>query len=130
MAGQRVLIVEDDSRLGEILSRALTRRGHAVRLVGLVAEGREAMGQWPPDVLLLDIDLPDGAGWELLRDSETATERAVVVVMSAGQPARRRIEQFRPFCVLTKPFAIDTLLGVIERAGEAETIAADEFGVR
>ena len=40
--------------------------------------------------------------------------------MSAGQPSRRRMEQCRPACFLGKPFAIDTLLAIVDRVGAAE----------
>jgi DNA-binding NtrC family response regulator len=119
MDGCNVLIVEDDRRLGEILARALERRGHSVRLADSVAAARAALNQERPCVLLLDIDLPDATGWEVLRDGLAVSAPTRVIVMSAGQAARRRMEQFHPFCFLSKPFAIDTLLGLIEQA-EAE----------
>jgi DNA-binding response OmpR family regulator len=124
MAYRSILIVEDDARLRSILARALERTGHSVQPVGTLAEARAALAAAAPDVLLLDIDLPDGSGWELLDDPERGG--SAVVVMSAGQPSRRRLEQWRPSCFLGKPFAIDTLLAVIDRAGaEGEPGAAD-----
>jgi two-component system nitrogen regulation response regulator GlnG len=125
MDGCDVLIVEDDRRLSEILARALERRGHPVRLAGSVAAARAALNQARPSVLLLDIDLPDGTGWELLREGDAVSAPTRVIVMSAGQPARRRMEQFHPFCFLSKPFAIDTLLGLIEQA-EVESATGND----
>jgi DNA-binding response OmpR family regulator len=111
MGGRAILIVEDDARLGGILLRALERRGHTVRLVTSVADAQRALAAGRPDALLLDIDLPDGTGWELLDGFAAAGS---VIVMSAGQPARRRLDEFQPMCFLSKPFAIDTLLALVE----------------
>jgi DNA-binding NtrC family response regulator len=119
MANRSILIVEDDARLQTVLARALERGGHSVRAAGTLAEARAALAAAAPEILLLDVDLPDGSGWELLEDSGPAAYGAVVV-MSAGQPSRRRMQQVQPDCFLSKPFAIDTLLEVIDRAGAPE----------
>jgi DNA-binding NtrC family response regulator len=118
MSSQNILIVEDDAHLRSILARVLERRGHVARVAGTVAEAREALEADRPDVLLLDIDLPDDTGWELLR-GDAADLAAATIVMSAGQPPRRRLEEFRPSCFLNKPFALDTLLDLIEQTGGA-----------
>jgi DNA-binding NtrC family response regulator len=126
MAGRGILVVEDDRRLGTVLVRALERHGYAVRLAGSLAEARAALAVTTPDVILLDVDLPDGTGWELL-DGTTGSDRAsIVIVMSAGQPARRRLAQYQPYCFLSKPFAIDTLLELIEHADSIEATAVNE----
>lgn len=117
MPTRTVLIVEDDERLGHVIQRSLEHAGHAVRLVTTVAATRLALAETRPEVLLLDVDLPDGTGWEVLRERPDAA--GVVVVMSAGQPARRRLEEFRSAWFLGKPFAIDALLDLIDRGDAA-----------
>jgi two-component system nitrogen regulation response regulator GlnG len=119
MANRSILIVEDDAHLRTILARALERGGHSVRATGTLAQARAALAATTPEVLLLDIDLPDGAGWELL-DDQAPPGAGAVVVMSAGQPSRRRMQQYQSACFLGKPFAIDTLLEVVERMGASE----------
>jgi DNA-binding response OmpR family regulator len=125
MAARTVLIVEDDDRLGHVVQRSLERAGHSVRLVATGAAARVALAEARPEVLLLDVDLPDGTGWEVLRERPDAA--GVIVVMSAGQPARRRLEEFRSACFLGKPFAIDALLDLIAR-GDAMDAAVDDRG--
>jgi DNA-binding NtrC family response regulator len=119
MANRNIRIIEDDAHLRTILARALERGGHSVRLAGTLAEARSALAVAAPEVLLLDVDLPDGAGWELLDEPGPACDGAVVV-MSAGQPSRRRMQQCQPTCFLGKPFAIETLLEIVDRAGATE----------
>lgn len=113
-----VLIVEDDLWLGGILVRSLERLGLRADLAATLAEARNALAGMTPDILLLDVDLPDGAGWELLRERQAPVAGAVIV-MSAGQPARRRLAEFQPYCFLGKPFALDALLTIIDQAGAA-----------
>jgi DNA-binding response OmpR family regulator len=60
---------------------------------------------------LLDIDLPDGSGWEVLRGLRTAGHSDVpVIVMSALRPNPRLCKDLRPTGVLEKPFPMEALL--------------------
>jgi DNA-binding response OmpR family regulator len=128
MVTRTVLIVEDDDHLGSILLRSIGRLGHAVQLAPTLAEARRALAAMTPEVLLLDVDLPDGTGWELLREQPAAA--SAIIVMSAGQPARRRLAEFPAASFLNKPFAMDTLLDLIERGGASATDAgAEDSGV-
>jgi DNA-binding response OmpR family regulator len=57
-----VLIVEDDALIASSLARALTAEGYAARTAGSVADGRTAIEEERPDLVLLDLGLPDGDG--------------------------------------------------------------------
>ena len=61
----RLLIVEDEAGLVSALQVALRREGYAVDQARTVAEAREKLGLNPYDVVLLDITLPDGTGFDL-----------------------------------------------------------------
>lgn len=79
----RVLVV--DARGGsETLQEALRRGGHDVRAAGAVAQARAAARGWAPDLLLTDLDLPDGDG-VAVADAFPATPAVVL----AGCPAER-----------------------------------------
>src|SRR4029077_5915304 len=64
---RHVLLVEDDASLCQVIGRNLARRGLEVRTVPSVNDALRAVAQMRPDLLLLDINLPDRSGWELLR---------------------------------------------------------------
>ena len=116
IAGQQVLLVEDDPRLGAVLERVLGRRGHAVRLVRFGAEARAALAHDLPDILVLDINLPDETGWDVLRWLRARDGRQPrVVVLTAAWPPRERLAELAPDAVLTKPFPIEALERLIER---------------
>jgi DNA-binding response OmpR family regulator len=121
----QALIVEDENPLRRILTLNLARRGYNV----VEADTGEAAldvlrvaaaAQLPFDLILLDINLPDLSGWDVLRrlcnDSTLATRPPpAVIVMTALRPHEKRIAEFHPNAVLLKPFPIDALLRLSER---------------
>jgi DNA-binding response OmpR family regulator len=68
------------------------------------------------DLMLLDINLPDGTGWDVLRQLRMTGNSLPVVVLSAVPPNPVRVREFRPFGVLHKPFPIDALLRLTRSA--------------
>src|SRR5690348_2794081 len=58
-AGRRILIVEDSDQLGEIMAAILRMNGHTVRRVETLKEAKDAIEEEKPEVLLLDLSLPD-----------------------------------------------------------------------
>ena len=68
--GPTVLLVEDDATFSELVERHLRAHGYTVAVVGSVAEATrwlDTAADSPPGVVLLDINLPDASGWELIR---------------------------------------------------------------
>ncbi len=115
--------MEDDERLQSILTLSLERRGHEVRKARFGAEARELLRLAMPSVLVIDINLPDETGWDVLRwlrDQPGAKPR--VIVLSAARPTQNRVNDLMPFGVLTKPFPIDALTRLVE---DEATAAAD-----
>jgi DNA-binding response OmpR family regulator len=116
---QRVLLVEDELRLGESIQRGIARHGHDVELVRDCASAIDAGLRGDYDVLVLDINLPDAAGWQLLTVLDAAQRRPRTVVLSAIPPSAARVREFAPVSVLEKPFPIDALLRLIEQPNGA-----------
>lgn len=111
---RNVLIVEDDSALVHAIERNLVVRGYATKSATTVAEALSALEKSCPALLLLDIDLPDGSGWEVLRALRGAgCEDTRVIVMSALRPNARLAKELRCVAVLEKPFPIASLLRIV-----------------
>ena len=121
MSTKNIILVEDDDRLQSILARCLGKRGHEVRSARLGAEARQLIANRMPGVLILDINLPDETGWEILRWlREQPGVHPRVIVLTAFRPQQTRIADLAPDAILTKPFPIDALTRLVEE----ETVEA------
>jgi DNA-binding response OmpR family regulator len=111
----RVLLVDDEPPIVTVLATTLRAHGHEVRTAGSAEDALLALTEEVPDVMLLDINLPDLTGWELLRRlSPVDRQRVPVIVFSASPLAPSRVDEFKPAGVLTKPFPVDALLRLID----------------
>jgi two-component system KDP operon response regulator KdpE len=109
-----ILVIEDDPSLLRSVSRNLTARGYVTRGVMTVAEAIAAIHEEIPSLVIADIDLPDGSGWEVLRALRDAGHAEVkAIVMSALRPNPRLAEELGVAGTLEKPFPIDSLLRLV-----------------
>lgn len=112
-----LLLVEDEEPLRRILARNLSRRGYRVAEAGSAADAIAALRAGNSfDALLLDVNLPDQTGWDVLRALKAANADAPpVVVLTAVRPMRQRLDEFHPAAVLLKPFPVDALVRLVGR---------------
>lgn len=110
-----ILIVEDELPLRRIIARNLTNRGHSVREATTAAEAINALREGRPDLLLLDINLPDLTGWDVLRDLRQRGVEVPTIIVSAVRVSQKRLTEFRPLAYLPKPFPIEALLRLVEQ---------------
>lgn len=118
-----ILLVDDETRLRQAIARSLTARGHRVDEARSCREALSAVSRQRYDLLLLDVNLPDATGWDVLRDLRASGASIPAVVLSAVPPSASRIREFRPLGVLHKPFPIDALLRLVRQAEENATPA-------
>jgi len=117
----RVLVVEDDPQLRRIIVGNLTARGHTVREAADVATALTELRAEQPDLLVLDVNLPDRTGWDVLREADLPPE-VRVLMLTAVPVSPRRLAEFRPVAYLPKPFPLEALL----RLAENTTRCVDE----
>ena len=77
-----VLLVEDDAPTSWRLQDALARAGYQVRAAATLAEARTALAQGAPKVLLTDLQLPDGHGIDLIRETRERFPDTEIMVIS------------------------------------------------
>jgi two-component system KDP operon response regulator KdpE len=82
-----LLIVEDDGRIREALHRALSARGHVVRTAGTGLAGLQETVDDPPDVVVLDLGLPDVDGRQLLSMLRAVSAVPVIVATARDDEA-------------------------------------------
>jgi DNA-binding response OmpR family regulator len=109
-----ILVVEDEATLRQVITRNLEARGHAVRGAETATEALRHLSDWTPDLMLLDINLPDRSGWDVLRELRERGVRVPSVIVSAVRVSPARLEEFQPVGYLPKPFPLDALLRLVD----------------
>jgi two-component system, OmpR family, response regulator RegX3 len=89
MARTRVLLIEDEESIHEPLAAALDREGFAAEVATTAAEGLERFRSRPPDLVLLDVMLPDGDGRDVLREIRRTSRTPVVMLTARGEEMDR-----------------------------------------
>jgi DNA-binding NtrC family response regulator len=104
MARPRALIVDDDLEVVQVLAEFVKREGFVASVASTIGQAREEMAANPPDILLVDIQLPDGSGLDLLDGLDAASDPEVVLITgnasveTAVDALRRGVTDY-----LTKP---------------------------
>jgi len=113
-----LLVVEDDDKLARSMGRFFSQRGFVVRLVGTKAGAQAALGERAPDVVILDVHLPDGSGLDVLEHlrQEGATIPAIVMTADDSLAVRERAERLGVAAFLTKPVQPLELLHILQQA--------------
>ncbi|MCU0687253.1 MAG: response regulator transcription factor [Polyangiaceae bacterium] len=108
----KVLVVEDDPQLAELLGRVLTEEGHAADFCRTLGEARAGTAAQSYDALILDWMLPDGEGLTLCEELRKAQVFTPVLMLTARGEVQDRVLGLRTGAddYLTKPFDIDELL--------------------
>jgi len=117
---KRVLCIEDHPEMIELIRVILGRKGFAVTGAAGGREGLQALEGDPPDLVLLDLMMPDIDGWEVyrqMRASDRLKEVPVIAVTAKAQEIDRvlglHIAGMDDF--ITKPFGPDELISSVER---------------
>lgn len=127
MPGARILLVEDDAVLRALLQRNLEARQHQVCVAVDAQSALTSLRAGPFDLVILDINLPDQTGWEVLRGglregcfqaqaSDDETAPLPVVVVSAVRISLARLKEFPLLAYLPKPFPLESLFRLAEEA--------------
>lgn len=125
---RRVLLVEGEYLVAMGISVALEAAGHNLRLASNLDQALLALAEFKPEVLVCDLNLPDGSGWDILRavsqDGEGATAPGIPVIILSGlamdPQAARPAAVPAPWAVLNKPVERKMLLDCIARAVAAK----------
>ncbi len=113
----QVLVVEDDRSIREMICRALVLEGFSVRTAVSLSEAAAMVAHATPDLMLLDLGLPDGDGVALLQRIRVAHNFAVLVVSARHQEAQKvQLLDAGADDYLVKPFSVVELLARIRVA--------------
>jgi two-component system response regulator PilR (NtrC family) len=115
---KRVLIVDDELSMREMLAILLKKEGLDVRSAASRAEAARTLGEGPVDLVLTDVKLPDGDGLEILRQVKAAAPATPVVVMTAFGTTEMAVgaRKLGAEAYILKPFDVDELRIVVRDA--------------
>jgi two-component system response regulator RegX3 len=114
MSRRRILLVEDEESISEPLAAALQRDGFAPDVAATGAEGLEAFRTRSPDLVLLDVMLPDGDGRDVLREIRGTSRVPVIMLTARGEEMDRIIGlELGADDYVAKPFSAAELIARI-----------------
>jgi DNA-binding NtrC family response regulator len=126
---RRILVVDDDRTLQRALRSALSRDGSEVRGCASARSARALLASWTPDLVLLDVTLPDGTGFDVLDALRAGSPTPLVVAISgtATPDQSFRLARLGVRHYLAKPFGVAEVREAIRRAAEEAPELAAEF---
>jgi two-component system, NtrC family, nitrogen regulation response regulator NtrX len=124
----QILVVDDEVGIRELLSEILRDEGHQVRLAQNAGEARQIRGRLRPDLVLLDIWMPDTDGITLLKEWASTGQLTMPVVMMSGHGTiDTAVEATRigAYAFLEKPIALQKLLSTVGTALRQGTLKSN-----
>lgn len=111
MTQKKILIVDDDTYLRELIADFLTMKGFIVLQAADGRKGLEAIKKEQPDLVLLDLVMPHMNGLELLAQLGDAATRPIIIMMSGNheEEAAREAIRLGAYDYLTKPVSLEDL---------------------
>jgi DNA-binding response OmpR family regulator len=112
-----ILAIEDDRTVGMVLQHVLETAGHDVEVVRGITAGRGAMERGDYDLVLLDVNLPDGNGLDFLRQIREELGRRTPVVVLSGMRQEDSVVRGLKLGAddyVTKPFSPPELLARVD----------------
>lgn len=116
----RVLVVDDDDAIRQLIQMALEGSGYEVATAEDGQEALAAVRAAPPRIILLDMRMPVMDGWAFTRAyRETPPPHAPIVVLTAARDAGEYASDVDADAFLAKPFNLRELLGLVDRLAQA-----------
>jgi two-component system KDP operon response regulator KdpE len=115
--GARILVVDDETAIVRVVRANLARHGFQVETVGSGEAALERLGGYHPDLILLDLGLPDGDGSQVIREVRVHSNLPIIV-LSVRDAERDKVAALDLGAddYLTKPFGVDELLARVRVA--------------
>jgi DNA-binding NtrC family response regulator len=118
MSGPRLLIIDDEASLRDMLAFFFHKRGFEVLTASNYAEGEASALRSSPDLILCDIKMPDGNGLDLLRKVKSESAKTPMIMITAHTSTKDAIDAMKTGAVdyIAKPFDVEELGLIVDRA--------------
>ena len=114
----RILVIDDEASIRETLDMFLKEKGFEVRAVGTAAQGLKLVAGFAPQVIILDIRLPDACGLDLIKPINELDSHAKTIIITAHHDMETTIEAMRQgaYDYIHKPLDVDELDRTVQKA--------------
>jgi DNA-binding NtrC family response regulator len=123
----KILIIDDEQGIRDIFSLLLREKGYQVETASTAGDGAAAVRTFGPDLILLDMNLPDGSGLDVLNALKPIPAGLRIIILTAFGTIRNAVEATKlgAYAYLEKPVDNEELLLVIGRALEIRSLEAE-----
>lgn len=122
----RILLVDDDVDSTELLSMLLSRRGFHISIANSLAEARAAVAAKEFQVVVVDLELPDGSGYELAAHLDSKRTHAIALTGSVGQLEKSDWQRAGFQQLMVKPVDIEALVNTLRRVTAPSHVATSD----
>ncbi len=129
---RRILVVDDERPILMTLEALLNRHGYVTDTAGTASLGLRAIKARPPAVVLLDLQLPDAEGLQLLDQIKREHPEIQVIILTAHDSLSNAIESIKrgAYHFISKPYAPEELLSLVEKALEKQSLLRETEALR
>lgn len=116
MSDKNILIIDDEAEIVSLLKRILEKKGHHVMSANNITKGKALFGDEDVDILMLDINLPDGNGLDELSGFCQKKPNCNIIMMSAfdSQDLQNKATCDGAKNFISKPFNINSVIAVVQ----------------
>src|SRR6187402_1942651 len=127
-----VLIVDDDAQIRSLLADLLKESGYATQAAKTAAEATTQIAKQRPDLVMMDVKLPDQDGLDLLKAIKREHPELDIIVMTAfgGSSSAVKAMEVGAYDYVTKPFDVDDLLATLRRVFEHHDMTSEVSALR
>ena len=131
-AKRRILIIDDERPILLTLEALLQRHGYEVDTAATAAQGMKSLNNSGAAVVLLDLQLPDADGLQMLEQIKAEFGEIEVIILTAHDSLNNAIESIKrgAFHFISKPYAPEELLSLIDKALEKESLLRETAELR
>ncbi len=132
VSGEKILVVDDESGIRNLLQVLLRRRGYQPIGASGVNEARKAIEEDSFDAIITDLMMPDGSGLDVLEAAKERDASTQVIVITAFTTTERAVEAMRQgaYDFLVKPFKNDVVLATLEKALDRRSLERENRSLK
>jgi DNA-binding NtrC family response regulator len=129
---RRILIIDDERPILLTLEALLGRHNYQVETAGTAAGGMKVLKEKSPALVLLDLQLPDAQGLEMLDQIKTEHPDTQVIILTAHDTLNNAIESIKrgAYHFISKPYASEELLSLVDKALEKQSLLRETEQLR